>query len=166
MKNKPFESILNYLKDENVISKKEFDYLNNDEAAAKNSILYYYNNVDDPNVNMLVEINWDYFLELEEEQDMEIIYSLDELPLKVKKNEIFSCGDKLIKIERLKIQKVSGIPIYKVSLDRNSFEKLKDRQQRKLLKIQVNENKKYFTVATVDVRKKIIEIFKSFNIRI
>lgn len=67
MENKPFESILNYLKDENVISKKEFDYLNNDEAAAKNTILYYYDNVDDPNVNMLVEINWDYFLELEEE---------------------------------------------------------------------------------------------------
>ena len=67
MKSKPFESILNYLKDENVISKKEFDYLNNDEAAAKNSILYYYDNVDDPNVNMLVEMNWDYFLELEEE---------------------------------------------------------------------------------------------------
>ena len=67
MEKKPFESILNYLKDENVISKKEFDYLNNDEAAAKNSILYYYNNVDDPNVNMLVEMNWDYFLELEEE---------------------------------------------------------------------------------------------------
>ena len=67
MENKPFESILNYLKDENVISKKEFDYLNNDEAAAKNTILYYYDNVDDPNVNMLVELNWDYFLELEEE---------------------------------------------------------------------------------------------------
>ena len=66
MENKPFESILNYLKDENVISKKEFDYLNNDEAAAKNTILYYYDNVDDPNVNMLVELNWDYFLELEE----------------------------------------------------------------------------------------------------
>ena len=97
---------------------------------------------------------------------MEIVYSLDELPLKVKKSEIFSCGDKLIKIERLKIQKVSGIPIYKISLDRNSFEKLNDRQQRKILKIQVNESKKYFTVATVDVRKKIIEIFKCFNIRI
>ena len=97
---------------------------------------------------------------------MKIIYSLDELPLKVKKSEIFSCGDKLIKIERLKIQKVSGIPIYKVSLDRNSFEKLNDRQQLKILKIQVNESKKYFTVATVDIRKKIIEIFKSFNIRI
>ena len=97
---------------------------------------------------------------------MKIVYSLDELPLKVKKSEIFSCGDKLIKIERLKIQKVTGIPIYKVSLDKNSFEKLNDRQQRKLLKIQVNENKKYFTVATVDIRKKIIEIFKSFNIRI
>lgn len=97
---------------------------------------------------------------------MEIIYSLDELPLKVKKSEIFSCGDKLIKIERLKIQKVSGIPIYRISLDRNSFEKLNDRQQRKLSKIQVNENKKYFTVATVDIRKKIIEIFKCFNIRI
>ena len=97
---------------------------------------------------------------------MKIVYSLDELPLKVKKSEIFSCGDKLIKIERLKIHKVSGIPIYKVSLDRNSFEKLKDRQQRKILKIQVNDNKRYFTVATVDVRKKIIEIFKSFNIRI
>ena len=97
---------------------------------------------------------------------MKIVYSLDELPLKVKKSEIFAWGDKLIKIERLKIQKVSGIPIYKVSLDRNSFEKLNDRQQRKLLKIQVNENKKYFTVATVDVRRKIIEIFKSFNIRI
>ena len=97
---------------------------------------------------------------------MKIIYSLDELPLKVRKSEIFSCGDKLIKIERLKIQKVTGIPIYKISLDRNSFEKLNDRQQRKLLKIQVNENKKYFTVATVDVRRKIIEIFKSFNIRI
>ena len=97
---------------------------------------------------------------------MKIVYSLDELPLKVKKSEIFAWGDKLIKIERLKIQKVSGIPIYKVSLDRNSFEKLNDRQQRKLLKIQVNENKKYFTVATVDMRKKIIEIFKSFNIRI
>ena len=67
METRPFESILNYLKDEDVISKKEFDYLNNDEEAAKNSILYYYNNVDDPNVNMLVEINWDYFLELEEE---------------------------------------------------------------------------------------------------
>ena len=67
MENKPFKSILNYLQDEDVISKKEFDYLNNDEAAAKNSILYYYNNVDDPNVNMLVEMNWDYFLELEEE---------------------------------------------------------------------------------------------------
>ena len=67
MENKPFESILNYLKDQNVIDKKEFDYLNNDEEAAKNSILYYYNNVDDPNVNMLVEMNWDYFLELEEE---------------------------------------------------------------------------------------------------
>ena len=67
MENKPFESILNYLKDEDVISKKEFDYLNNDEAAAKNSILFYYDNVDDPNVNMLVEMNWDYFLELEEE---------------------------------------------------------------------------------------------------
>ena len=67
MENKPFESILNYLKDQNMIDKKEFDYLNNDEEAAKNSILYYYNNVDDPNVNMLVEINWDYFLELEEE---------------------------------------------------------------------------------------------------
>ena len=97
---------------------------------------------------------------------MQIIYSLDELPLKVKKSEIFSCGDKLIKIERLKIQKVSGIPIYKVSLDRNSFEKLNDRQQRKILKIQVNESKKYFTVATVDIRRKIIEIFKCFNIRI
>ena len=97
---------------------------------------------------------------------MKIVYSLDELPLKVKKSEIFACGDKLIKIERLKTQKVTGIPIYKVSLDRNSFEKLNDRQQRKLLKIQVNENKKYFTVATVDVRRKIIEIFKSFNIRI
>ena len=97
---------------------------------------------------------------------MEIIYSLDELPLKVKKSEIFSCGDKLIKIERLKIQKVSGIPIYKISLDKNSFEKLNDRQQRKILKIQVNESKKYFTVATVDVRRKIIEIFKCFNIRI
>lgn len=97
---------------------------------------------------------------------METIYSLDELPLKVKKSEIFAWGDKLIKIERLKIQKVSGIPIYKVSLDRNSFEQLKDRQQRKVLKIQVNENKKYFTVATVDIRRKIIEIFKSFNIRI
>ena len=67
MENKPFESILNYLKDQNVIDKKEFDYLNNDEEAAKNSILYYYDNVDDPNVNMLVELNWDYFLELEEE---------------------------------------------------------------------------------------------------
>lgn len=97
---------------------------------------------------------------------MKIVYSLDELPLKVKKSEIFSCGDKLIKIERLKIQKVSGIPIYKVSLDRNSFEKLNDRQQRKILKIQVNESKKYFTVATVDIRRKIIEIFKCFNIRI
>ena len=97
---------------------------------------------------------------------MKIVYSLDELPLKVKKSEIFACGDKLIKIERLKIQKVSGIPIYKVSLDRNSFEQLKDRQQRKVLKIQVNESKKYFTVATVDIRRKIIEIFKSFNIRI
>ena len=97
---------------------------------------------------------------------MKIGYNLEELPLKVKKSEIFACGDKLIKIERLKIQKVSGIPIYKVSLDRNSFEQLKDRQQRKVLKIQVNENKKYFTVATVDIRKKIIEIFKSFNIRI
>lgn len=97
---------------------------------------------------------------------MKVIYSLDELPLKVKKSEIFSCGDKLIKIERLKIQKVTGIPIYKVSLDKNSFEKLNDRQQRKILKIQVNESKKYFTVATVDIRKKIIEIFKSFNIRI
>ena len=97
---------------------------------------------------------------------MKIVYSLDELPLKVKKSEIFSCGDKLIKIERLKIQKVSGIPIYKISLNKNSFEKLKNRQQRKVLKIQVNENKKYFTVATVDIRKKIIEIFKSFNIRI
>ena len=82
---------------------------------------------------------------------MEIIYNLDELPLKVKKSEIFSCGDKLIKIERLKIQKVSGIPIYKVSLDKNSFEKLKDRQQRKLLKIQVNENKKYFTLKYLKV---------------
>ena len=97
---------------------------------------------------------------------MKIIYNLDELPLKVKKSEIFSYGDKLIKIERLKIQKVSGIPIYRISLDRNSFEKLNDRQQRKILKIQVNENKKYFTVATVDVRRKIIEIFKCFNIRI
>ena len=97
---------------------------------------------------------------------MEIIYNLDELPLKVKKSEIFSCGDKLIKIERLKIQKVSGIPIYKVILDKNSFEKLNDRQRRKVLKIQVNESKKYFTVATVDIRRKIIEIFKSFNIRI
>ena len=67
MENKPFESILNYLKDQNMIDKKEFDYLNNDETAAKNSILYYYDNVDDPNVNMLVEMNWDYFLELEEE---------------------------------------------------------------------------------------------------
>ena len=67
MEKKPFESILNYLKDQNVIDKKEFDYLNNDEAAAKNSILYYYNNVDDPKVNLLVEMNWDYFLELEEE---------------------------------------------------------------------------------------------------
>ena len=67
MKSKPFESILNYLKDQNMIGKEEFDYLNNDEEAAKNSILYYYDNVDDPNVNMLVEINWDYFLELEEE---------------------------------------------------------------------------------------------------
>ena len=67
MENKPFESILNYLKDQNVIDKKEFDYLNNDETAAKNSILYYYDNVDDPNVNILVEMNWDYFLELEEE---------------------------------------------------------------------------------------------------
>lgn len=67
MENKPFESILNYLKDQNVIGKEEFDYLNNDETAAKNSILYYYDNVDDPNVNMLVEMNWDYFLELEEE---------------------------------------------------------------------------------------------------
>lgn len=95
---------------------------------------------------------------------MEIIYSLDELPLKVKKSEIFAWGDKLIKIERLKIQKVSGIPIYKISLDKNSFEKLKDKQQRKLSKIQVNESKKYFTVATVDIRKKIIEIFKCFNI--
>ena len=43
---------------------------------------------------------------------------------------------------------------------------MKDKQKRKLLKIQVNENKKYLTVATVEVRKKIIEIFKSFNIRI
>ena len=67
MENKPFESILNYLKDQNVIDKKEFDYLNNDEEAAKNSILYYYDNVDDPNVNMLVEMDWNYFLELEEE---------------------------------------------------------------------------------------------------
>ena len=67
MENKPFESILNYLKDQNVIDKKEFDYLNNDEAAAKNTILYYYDNVDDPNVNMLVEMNWNYLLELEEE---------------------------------------------------------------------------------------------------
>ena len=67
MKNKPFESILNYLKDQNMIGKEEFDYLNNDEAAAKNSILYYYDNVDDPNVNMLVEMNWDYFMELDEE---------------------------------------------------------------------------------------------------
>ena len=67
METRPFESILNYLKDKDVISKKEFDYLNNDEAAAKNTILYYYDNVDDPNVNMLVEMNWDYFLELDEE---------------------------------------------------------------------------------------------------
>ena len=67
METRPFESILNYLKDKDVIDKKEFDYLNNDETAAKNSILYYYDNVDDSNVNMLVEINWDYFLELEEE---------------------------------------------------------------------------------------------------
>ena len=67
MENEPFKSILNYLKDKDMISKKEFDYLNNDEAAAKNSILYYYNNVDDPNVNMLVEMNWDYFMELDEE---------------------------------------------------------------------------------------------------
>ena len=67
METRPFESILNYLKDKDVISKKEFDYLNNDEAAAKNTILYYYDNVDDPNVNMLAEMNWDYFLELEEE---------------------------------------------------------------------------------------------------
>ena len=67
MENKPFESILNYLKDQNMIDKKEFDYLNNDETAAKNSILYYYDNVDDPKVNLWVEMNWDYFLELEEE---------------------------------------------------------------------------------------------------
>ena len=69
MKNKPFESILNYLKDQNMIGKEEFDYLNNDEEAAKNSILYYYDNVDDPKIDLLVEMNWDYFLELEEEQE-------------------------------------------------------------------------------------------------
>lgn len=67
METRPFESILNYLKDQNMIGKEEFDYLNNDEEAAKNSILYYYDHVDDPNVNMLVEMNWDYFMELEEE---------------------------------------------------------------------------------------------------
>ena len=67
MENKPFESILNYLKDQNMIGKEEFDYLNNDEEAAKNSILYYYDNVDDPKIDLLVEMNWDYFLELEEE---------------------------------------------------------------------------------------------------
>ena len=67
MEKKPFESILNYLKDQNVIGKEEFDYLNNDETAAKNSILYYYDHVADPNVNMLVEMNWDYFMELDEE---------------------------------------------------------------------------------------------------
>ena len=39
MENKPFESILNYLKDQNVIGKEEFDYLNNDETAAKKKIL-------------------------------------------------------------------------------------------------------------------------------
>ena len=67
METRPFESILNYLKDKDVISKKEFDYLNNDEAAAKNSILYYYDHVDDPKVNLFVEMNWDYFMELDEE---------------------------------------------------------------------------------------------------
>ena len=67
MESKPFESILNYLKDEDVISKKEFDYLNNDEAAATNSILYYYDNVDDPKIDLFVEMNWDYFMELDEE---------------------------------------------------------------------------------------------------
>ena len=67
MEKKPFESILNYLKDQNMIGKEEFDYLNNDEAAAKNSILYYYDNADDPKIDLLVEMNWDYFLELEEE---------------------------------------------------------------------------------------------------
>ena len=67
MENKPFKSILNYLKGEDMISRKEFDYLNNDEAAAKNSILYYYDNIDDPKIDLLVEMNWDYFLELEEE---------------------------------------------------------------------------------------------------
>ena len=45
MENKPFKSILNYLKDKDMISKKEFDYLNNDEAAAKNTILYYYDSL-------------------------------------------------------------------------------------------------------------------------
>lgn len=67
MKSKPFESILNYLKDQNVIGKEEFDYLNNDEAAAKNTILYYYDNVDDPKIDLFVEMNWDCFLELDEE---------------------------------------------------------------------------------------------------
>ena len=94
---------------------------------------------------------------------MKIIYSLDELPLKVKKSEIFAWGDKLIKIERLKIQKVSGIPIYKVSLDRNSFEKLKDKQQIKALKIQVNDNKKYAATGSKGYRWLESETVKSIN---
>ena len=56
MKNKPFESILNYLKDQNMIGKEEFDYLkyvyvnkkyrtnNRELQRVNNRKVYYYRN--------------------------------------------------------------------------------------------------------------------------
>ena len=58
-------NVLSYL-DPYIVRIDGVDYvLVKDSKDSK--VIDYYDNVDDPNVNMLVEMNWDYFLELEEE---------------------------------------------------------------------------------------------------
>lgn len=92
---------------------------------------------------------------------MEKLNNINDIPATVKKIKIIEIGNIWIIIKRLKNDKKTRQPLYKILFDPATWQIIERHNIKNL-----NRSKKYLTVATADMRKEIKKIFSICNIKI
>ena len=91
---------------------------------------------------------------------MEKLNNINDIPATVKKIKIIEIENIWIIIKRLKNDKKTRQPLYKILFDPITWQIIESHNIKNL-----NRSKKYLTVATVDIRKEIKKIFSICNIK-